>query len=185
LEAALNLIYKASGYKSMLRGETSEINDPKGSVSPMDQNRIENIEELINASQEFENIIEFLDQSSIDENRGNTGIENQRSSIDTDIAKVSLMTLHSAKGLEFPVVFLVGLEEQLFPHIRSLGDESSLEEERRLCYVGITRAKEKLYITWSKKRRMAKEYKYNLPSRFLKEIPENLIEEIVDSYEYY
>ncbi|RZD14464.1 MAG: ATP-dependent DNA helicase PcrA [Candidatus Acidulodesulfobacterium ferriphilum] len=185
LEAALNLIYKASGYESMLRGETSEINDPKGSVSPMDQNRIENIEELINASQEFENIIEFLDQSSIDENRGNTGIENQRSSIDTDIAKVSLMTLHSAKGLEFPVVFLVGLEEQLFPHIRSLGDESSLEEERRLCYVGITRAKEKLYITWSKKRRMAKEYKYNLPSRFLKEIPENLIEEIVDSYEYY
>ena len=185
LEAALNLIYKASGYESMLRGETSEINDPKGSVSPMDQNRIENIEELINASQEFENIIEFLDQSSIDENRGNTGIENQRSSIDTDIAKVSLMTLHSAKGLEFPVVFLVGLEEQLFPHIRSLGDESSLEEERRLCYVGITRAKEKLYITWSKKRRMAREYKYNLPSRFLKEIPENLIEEIVDSYEYY
>ncbi len=185
LEAAFNLIYKASGYESMLRGEPAEINGPKGSVSLMDQNRIENIEELINASQEFENIIEFLDQSSIDENRGNTGIENQRSSIDTDIAKVSLMTLHSAKGLEFPVVFLVGLEEQLFPHIRSLGDESSLEEERRLCYVGITRAKEKLYITWSKKRRMAKEYKYNLPSRFLKEIPENLIEEIVDSYEYY
>ncbi|MCL5891950.1 MAG: ATP-binding domain-containing protein, partial [Deltaproteobacteria bacterium] len=178
LEAAFNLIYKASGYESMLRGEPAEINDPKGSVSLMDQNRIENIEELINASQEFENIIEFLDQSSIDESRGNTGI-------DTDISKVSLMTLHSAKGLEFPVVFLVGLEEQLFPHIRSLGDESSLEEERRLCYVGITRAKEKLYITWSKKRRMAREYKYNLPSRFLKEIPENLIEEIVDSYEYY
>jgi DNA helicase-2/ATP-dependent DNA helicase PcrA len=178
LEAAFNLIYKASGYESMLRGEPAEINDPKGSVSLTDQNRIENIEELINASQEFENIIEFLDQSSIDESRGNTGI-------DTDISKVSLMTLHSAKGLEFPVVFLVGLEEQLFPHIRSLGDESSLEEERRLCYVGITRAKEKLYITWSKKRRMAREYKYNLPSRFLKEIPENLIEEIIDSYEYY
>ncbi|MCL4322042.1 MAG: UvrD-helicase domain-containing protein [Deltaproteobacteria bacterium] len=171
LEAALNLIYKASGYKSMLRGESKEIND-------IDQNRIENIEELINASQEFENIMEFLDQSSIDENGGNT-------EIDADISKVSLMTLHSAKGLEFPVVFLVGLEEQLFPHIRSLGDESSLEEERRLCYVGITRAKEKLYITLSKKRRMAREYKYNLPSRFLKEIPEDLIEEIVDSYEYY
>ncbi|MDA8053050.1 MAG: UvrD-helicase domain-containing protein [Deltaproteobacteria bacterium] len=178
LEAAFNLIYKASGYESMLRGEPAQINNPKGSVSLMDQNRIENIEELINASQEFENIIEFLDQSSIDENRGNT-------EINTDIPTVSLMTLHSAKGLEFPVVFLVGLEEQLFPHIRSLGDESSLEEERRLCYVGITRAKEKLYITWSKKRRMAREYKYNLPSRFLKEIPENLIEEIVDSYEYY
>lgn len=178
LETAFNLIYKASGYESMLRGESKEINGLKGGLSLMDQNRIENIEELINASMEFENIMEFLDQSSIDENRGNT-------EVDTDISKVSLMTLHSAKGLEFPVVFLVGLEEQLFPHIRSLGDESSLEEERRLCYVGITRAKEKLYITWSKKRRMAREYKYNLPSRFLKEIPEDLIEEIVDSYEYY
>ncbi len=198
LEAALNLIYKASGYESMLKGETKWIKETKRSktameyesadnnynsnkhnfINEIDQNRIENIEELINASLEFENIMEFLDQSSIDENRGSTGE-------DIDISKVSLMTLHSAKGLEFPVVFLVGLEEQLFPHIRSLGDESSLEEERRLCYVGITRAKEKLYITWSKKRRMAREYKYNLPSRFLKEIPENLIEEIIDSYEYY
>lgn len=207
LETALNLIYKASGYESMLKGEglrdkkyseitvenESEFNEyahggKKNSKKPsfineIDQNRIENIEELLNASVEFgesENIIEFLDLSSVDESRGNNN-----NTGDDDISMVSLMTLHSAKGLEFPVVFLVGLEEQLFPHIRSLGDESSLEEERRLCYVGITRAKEKLYITWSKKRRMAKEYKYNLPSRFLKEIPENLINEIIDNYEYY
>lgn len=179
LEAILNLIYTASGYESLLKGEIG--NKKHDFINEIDQNRIENIEELMNASLEFggfENITDFLDQSQIDENRGDTGA-------DGDISKVSLMTLHSAKGLEFPVVFLVGLEEQLFPHIRSLSDESSLEEERRLCYVGITRAKEKLYITWSKKRRMAREYKYNLPSRFLKEIPENLIEEIIDDYEYY
>jgi len=179
LDTVLNLAYSASGYESLLKGE---IGGKKSDfINEIDQNRIENIEELMNASLEFgefENITDFLDQSQIDENKGNTGA-------DSDISKVSLMTLHSAKGLEFPVVFLVGLEEQLFPHIRSLSDELSLEEERRLCYVGITRAKEKLYMTWSKKRRMAREYKYNLPSRFLKEIPENLIEEIIDDYEYY
>ena len=87
--------------------------------------------------------------------------------------------------LILPVVFIAGLEEHLFPHIRSLDNEMSLEEERRLCYVGITRAKEKLYLTWAKRRRSGKDYKYNMPSRFLREIPEELIEEIIDTYEYY
>ncbi|MHB1661574.1 MAG: ATP-dependent helicase, partial [bacterium] len=156
----IDFIYKNSGYESMLKNGALKANE-------LDQNRIENIEELINASHEFENIMEFLDQSAINDTRED--LDNKEGA---DITKVSLMTLHSAKGLEFPVVFIVGLEEQLFPHIRSLENDLSLEEERRLCYVGITRAKEKLYLTWSKRRRSGKDYKYNMPSRFLREIPE-------------
>ncbi len=169
----INFAYKASGYESMLKAGVSKANE-------LDGNRIENIEELINASHDFGDITEFLDQSAINDTK-----EEPNARDGSDITKVSLMTLHSSKGLEFPVVFIAGLEEHLFPHIRSLDNESSLEEERRLCYVGITRAKEKLYLTWSKKRRSGKDYKYNMPSRFLREIPEELIEEIVDTYEYY
>ena len=169
----INFAYKASGYESMLKAGVSKANE-------LDGNRMENIEELINASHDFGDITEFLDQSAINDTK-----EEPDARDGTDITKVSLMTLHSSKGLEFPVVFIAGLEEHLFPHIRSLDNESSLEEERRLCYVGITRAKEKLYLTWSKRRRSGKEYKYNMPSRFLREIPEELIEEIVDTYEYY
>ena len=169
----INFAYKASGYESMLKAGVSKANE-------LDGNRIENIEELINASHDFGDITEFLDQSAINDTK-----EEPDARDGSDITKVSLMTLHSSKGLEFPVVFIAGLEEHLFPHIRSLDNELSLEEERRLCYVGITRAKEKLYLTWSKRRRSGKEYKYNMPSRFLKEIPEELIEEIVDNYEYY
>ncbi|MDA8401639.1 MAG: ATP-binding domain-containing protein, partial [Deltaproteobacteria bacterium] len=169
----INFVYKASGYESMLKAGVSKANE-------LDGNRIENIEELINASHDFGDITEFLDQSAINDTK-----EEPNARDGSDITKVSLMTLHSSKGLEFPVVFIAGLEEHLFPHIRSLDNESSLEEERRLCYVGITRAKEKLYLTWSKKRRSGKDYKYNMPSRFLREIPEELIEEIVDTYEYY
>jgi len=165
-------IYKASGYEAMLKNGALKADE-------LDRNRIENIGELINASHEFESIVDFLDQSAVDDFRENLNDSGK------DATNVSLMTIHSAKGLEFPVVFIVGLEERLFPHARSLDNELSLEEERRLCYVGITRAKEKIYLTWSKKRRSGKEYKYNMPSRFLREIPENLIEEIVDTYEYY
>ncbi len=174
LAGIINFAYKASGYEAMLKAGAS------GAGGELDGNRMENVEELINASREFDNIREFLDQSAINDTR-----EEPAGADVSDITKVSLMTLHSAKGLEFPVVFIVGLEEHLFPHIRSLGDEPSLEEERRLCYVGITRAKEKLYLTWSKRRRSGKDYKYNMPSRFLKEIPEELTEAIVDTYEYY
>ncbi len=169
----INFVYKASGYEAMLRTGVSKANE-------LDRNRIENIEELINASHDFDDITEFLDQSAINDTK-----EEPDARDGSDITKVSLMTIHSAKGLEFPVVFIAGLEEHLFPHIRSLDNELSLEEERRLCYVGITRAKEKLYLTWSKRRRSGKDYKYNMPSRFLREIPEELIEEIIDNYEYY
>ncbi len=171
----INFVYKFSGYESMLKAGVSK-------AVELDANRMDNIEELINASVEFDDITEFLDQSAINDNRDE---QDGDTAAGSDITKVSLMTLHSAKGLEFPVVFIAGLEEHLFPHIRSLDNELSVEEERRLCYVGITRAKEKLYLTWSKRRRTGKDYKYNMPSRFLKEIPEELIEEITDTYEYY
>jgi DNA helicase-2/ATP-dependent DNA helicase PcrA len=86
------------------------------------------------------------------------------------------MTLHSAKGLEFPMVFLAGLEEGIFPHQRTFSSASELEEERRLMYVGVTRAEETLYLTSAKRRQMWGEYKYYNPSRFLEEIPQNLLD---------
>src|SRR4029077_3240216 len=91
---------------------------------------------------------------------------------------VQLMTLHSAKGLEFAVVFLGGCEEELFPHYLSMNDPKALEEERRLCYVGITRAMRKLYMTYAEIRRLHGKEVYHRPSRFLHEIPQELIEEI-------
>ena len=89
-----------------------------------------------------------------------------------------MMTLHSAKGLEFPVVFLCGMEEGLFPHQRSLTDLEGLEEERRLCYVGMTRAMQQLYLTWAEQRRLHGVDSYGQASRFVREIPEALLEEV-------
>jgi DNA helicase-2/ATP-dependent DNA helicase PcrA len=91
---------------------------------------------------------------------------------------VQMMTLHSAKGLEFPVVFLCGMEDGLFPHTRSITDIASLEEERRLCYVGTTRAMKQLYLTYAEQRRLHGVDTYGTPSRFIKEIPPELIEEV-------
>jgi len=91
---------------------------------------------------------------------------------------VTMMTLHSAKGLEYPVVFLVGMEEGVFPHNRALTDELQMEEERRLCYVGMTRAERRLYLTSAAARTLWGNVNYNLPSRFLQEIPQELVETV-------
>ena len=91
---------------------------------------------------------------------------------------VQMMTLHSAKGLEFPVVFLTGLEDGLFPHQRSTSDADSIEEERRLCYVGTTRAMRSLYLTYAEKRRLHGVDSYGAPSRFIGEFPASLIDEV-------
>jgi DNA helicase-2/ATP-dependent DNA helicase PcrA len=91
---------------------------------------------------------------------------------------VQLMTLHSVKGLEFPLVFMTGMEDGLFPHQRSVEDGRGLEEERRLCYVGMTRAMQQLYMTYAEQRRLYGSDSYGLPSRFLREVPNELIEEI-------
>ena len=88
------------------------------------------------------------------------------------------MTLHSAKGLEFPVVFVCGLEDGLFPHQRSATDAAGLEEERRLCYVGLTRARKQVYLTYAEQRRLYGTDNYGTPSRFIREIPEELLEEV-------
>ena len=90
---------------------------------------------------------------------------------------VQLMTMHSAKGLEFPLVFLCGMEDGLFPHQRSIADPSGLEEERRLCYVGITRAKQTLYVTYAEQRRLHGMDNFSQPSRFIAEIPDEYVEE--------
>ncbi|MDQ3069546.1 MAG: UvrD-helicase domain-containing protein [Acidobacteriota bacterium] len=161
---AIGKMLDRSGYLKDLREERSEEAEA----------RIENLMELVSASREYEqrdqdaSLGGFVDRLSLlsetDEESGNKN------------ARVWLMTLHAAKGLEFPVVVLAGLEEGLFPHSRSAEDEDELEEERRLCYVGITRARERLFLTSAARRRVFGEYQSTEPSRFIDEIPVNLIE---------
>lgn len=141
------------------------------------QARVENLEELVSATREFhyeedEDISElhaFIAQAALD--AGEAQAEEHDDC-------VQMMTLHSAKGLEFPLVFLAGMEEGLFPHKMSMEDPSGLEEERRLCYVGITRAMQKLYLTYAESRRLHGAETMNRPSRFIREIPTELLNEI-------
>ncbi|MDO8643623.1 MAG: 3'-5' exonuclease, partial [bacterium] len=120
-------------------------------------------------NEEEPSLARFLDQITL-----SGGIDDY----DPEKGVLPLMTLHLAKGLEFPFVFMVGLEEGIFPHQRSLDEEEGLEEERRLCYVGLTRAKKKIYLSHALKRRLYGGDQYNLPSRFLDEMPEELLERI-------
>jgi DNA helicase-2/ATP-dependent DNA helicase PcrA len=137
--------------------------------------RVENLQELINATRQFEpeeedNILsEFLDTAALDAG------EQQA---DEYADAVQLMTLHSAKGLEFPIVYLAGVEENLFPHKMSIDEPGRLEEERRLCYVGITRAKKILYLTYAETRRWYGQETFNSVSRFVREIPNECINEV-------
>jgi DNA helicase-2/ATP-dependent DNA helicase PcrA len=133
--------------------------------------RIENLEELIGSAQDFETVDAFLEQIAL---------VADTDQLDGDDSRVVLMTLHSAKGLEFPAVFLVGCEEGVFPHLRALTEPDELEEERRLAYVGITRARERLHLSSAWSRMLFGSTQYNPPSRFLDEIPEELIEHAGD-----
>jgi DNA helicase-2/ATP-dependent DNA helicase PcrA len=162
IQDVVALAWEVSGYMDELTSDRSF-----ESLS-----RQENLKELAGVAAEFErsaqdpSLTAFLEQVSLvtdtDEEEGEeTG--------------VTFMTLHNAKGLEFPVVFILGMEEGVFPHIRSLGDADQLEEERRLCYVGVTRAKERLYLLNAWSRSLWGGLNYNPPSRFLGEIPEELI----------
>ena len=128
--------------------------------------RLENLGELMSSAKEFARLDEFLEQVSL--------VADTDELSDED--KVVLMTLHAAKGLEFPVVVIVGVEEGLFPHVRAFTDADELEEERRLAYVGITRAREQLYLTHAWSRSQFGTTQYNPPSRFLDEIPDQLVE---------
>lgn len=137
--------------------------------------RIENVKELLSVSEKFNSepasriINEFLEEAAL---------VSGEDEIDSDKDAVNLMTLHSAKGLEFEIVFITGLEEGILPHIKSTRSLSELEEERRLCYVGITRSKEKVYLAFSRSRKFLGTTQSNAPSRFLYEIPEHLIKKI-------
>ncbi len=163
VSTVLGLLLDRSGYLRDLREERSEEAD----------GRIENLMELVSVARQFETaaldagLAEFVDRlallSDVDKPEGSRN------------AQALLMTMHSAKGLEFPVVVIAGLEEGLFPHSRARESEEELEEERRLCYVGITRARKELYLTSAMRRRVFGEYKDTEPSRFLDEIPPQLI----------
>jgi DNA helicase II / ATP-dependent DNA helicase PcrA len=129
--------------------------------------RLENIKELRSVAEEWPQLTQFLETVAL--------VEHRRDTANALEDKVTLMTLHAAKGLEFPVVFIVGMEEGLFPHSRSLMDKEELEEERRLAYVGITRAKDKLYLTYARRRLYFGQRGEMMPSRFISEIPEDVM----------
>ncbi len=137
------------------------------------ENRIENLDEFLTVAMEFE---EQEAENGLREFLEGITLSSDIDDLDEDADYVTLMTLHSAKGLEFPVVFLVGMEEGIFPGYKTISEPKELEEERRLCYVGITRAKEHLFLTCSKQRTIFGSTSYNQVSRFLKEIPESLLE---------
>ncbi|NTW70902.1 MAG: DNA helicase PcrA [Eubacteriaceae bacterium] len=152
-----------SGYLSML--ESGKMQNA--------QSRAENLKELVSGAVEFEKNSLDKDLTSFLEN---VALYSETDKIDAEGGEVLLMTLHNAKGLEFPAVFIPGLEEGIFPHDRSKDNEEELQEERRLCYVGITRAREKLYLTYAKYRTVYGRLNYNIKSRFLDEIPVHLLE---------
>jgi len=143
--------------------------------------RLENIEELLSVTQEFErksedkSLLAFLTDLALVADIDTLSEDGEPEEVSAE-GQVILMTLHSAKGLEFPVVFLAGMEEGIFPHSRALFDDSEMEEERRLAYVGITRAEEKLYLTGARMRTLFGRTNSNPPSRFLQEIPAELLE---------
>ena len=140
------------------------------------QARVENLEELVSAAKQF--VAEDDDLSPLQQFLDNAALDAGDAQADEHEDSVQLMTLHSAKGLEFPLVFLAGMEENLFPHRMSIEEPGRLEEERRLCYVGITRAMEKLVITYAESRRLHGSETLNPPSRFIREIPVELLQEV-------
>ena len=166
LPDAIRFMLDRTGYGKMLEQEGT----------PESEARLENLGELVNAAAEAaergETLGDFLDHAAL---------VADADAVD-EHAQVSLLTLHNAKGLEFPIVFLAGMEEGLFPHQRSMASVAALEEERRLCYVGMTRAQKRLYLTWAKYRRRfgGGEQERTVPSRFLAEAPEDLIVNLGD-----
>ena len=165
LKEYVTLVIEKSGYLAEL--QTKAANDPEF------QDDINNLQELVNVAEEFvpeeeDNLLgEFLQQ---------VALVSDLDAMEDETNNITMMTLHSAKGLEFPTVFIAGMDEGIFPSQRTLQVPSEVEEERRLMYVGVTRAEEKLYLISAKRRQTWGEYRYYNPSRFMQEIPQNLIE---------
>ena len=169
LHKQVELVVESSGLVPHFKKDTTE----RG------QSRVENLSELSTAARAFEyNAEEDPELTMTDSFLAHAALEAGEGQSDGNDDYVQLMTLHSAKGLEFPVVFMAGMEQGLFPHQRSVEEPGRLEEERRLCYVGITRAEKKLYLTLAEQRRLHGRDQYNMPSRFLSDIPPELLEEI-------
>jgi DNA helicase-2/ATP-dependent DNA helicase PcrA len=160
----LRAVLERTGYRKMLEDEGT----------PDSQSRLANLDELLNAaadaSERGETLREFLDHAALVADADSAD----------DRAPVSLLTMHNAKGLEFPIVFIAGMEEGLFPHSRSLDTEAQMEEERRLCYVGMTRAEKRLYLSWARYRRRfgGGQPEPSISSRFLKEVPAALLHKV-------
>ena len=167
LDEQVDHVIHASGLVEHFRKEKGE----RG------ETRVENLEELVSAARSFEPD-PAEDMPRLDAFLAHAALEAGEGQADAWEDCVQLMTMHSAKGLEFPLVFLCGMEDGLFPHQRSITDPGGLEEERRLCYVGITRAKRQLYVTCAEQRRLHGMDSYSQRSRFVAEIPEELLEEI-------
>ncbi|MFI1199059.1 DNA helicase PcrA [Streptomyces sp. NPDC020883] len=183
MEELRTIVESGAGPATVLEAvmeRTGYLAELQSSTDPQDETRIENLQELASVALEFEQergeenpgtLAEFLEQVALvadsdqipDEDEDGTGV-------------ITLMTLHTAKGLEFPVVFLTGMEDGVFPHMRALGQTKELEEERRLAYVGITRARERLYVTRSTMRSAWGQPSYNPASRFLEEIPDEYLD---------
>ena len=162
-------VMDATGYLEALKNDKAE-------KKLENESRIENLQEFVGVAKDFEkeeeeepNLENFLSKMALLSDIDNSDLEEER---------VTLMTLHSAKGLEFPVVFMTGMEEGMFPHSRTLMEPEELEEERRTCYVGITRAQRKLYMTYASIRTIFGRTEAHEPSRFLYEFPEELKEEL-------
>ncbi|MFF8927947.1 DNA helicase PcrA [Streptomyces longwoodensis] len=178
MEELRTIVESGAGPATVLEAvleRTGYLAELQASTDPQDETRIENLQELAAVALEFEQergegetgtLADFLEQVALVADSDQIPDEEQDGS-----GVITLMTLHTAKGLEFPVVFLTGMEDGVFPHMRALGQTKELEEERRLAYVGITRARERLYLTRSTMRSAWGQPSYNPPSRFLEEIP--------------
>jgi DNA helicase-2/ATP-dependent DNA helicase PcrA len=190
LEALATLVEGGAGPATALEAileQTGYLAELRASHDPQDETRVENLSELVAVAREFEDaspdgtLTDFLegvslvaDADQVPDEAVSDGADEQKPHDDPGV--VSLMTLHTAKGLEFPVVFLTGLEDGVFPHMRAMTDNAELEEERRLAYVGVTRARERLYLSRAGVRSAWGAPHYNPPSRFLDEIPEPLVD---------
>jgi len=191
LEELRTLVEGGAGPSTALEAileQTGYIDELRASHDPQDESRVENLAELVAVAQEYEvanpggSLTDFLEQVSLVADADEVPPEAVAdgaagAGVDApELGVVTLMTLHTAKGLEFPVVFLTGLEDGTFPHMRSLGDPHELAEERRLAYVGITRARQRLYVSRAAVRSAWGQPNYNPASRFLEEIPADLVE---------
>ena len=155
-------LVEETGYGPQLREERTE--EARG--------RLENLEQLLAGMEEH-----YGKEGSLDDYLEQVALITDVDSYDSSLDRVSMMTLHAAKGLEFPVFFMVGMEDGLFPHSRTTEADEDIEEERRLCYVGMTRAMEKLYLTHARRRRVYGDYQFNAPSCFLREIPHEFLDQ--------